>query len=395
MTKSGTTRILSHFGGKAMKKIVMVFLALALLTFPLVGGCNGDNGNGDVNGNGDGNGVVETFEFTYNNFFPPVNYHSILADEFCKEIEARTDGRVTITYYSSGTLAAAADTYDAVVEGIADIGMSCLAYTMGRFPACELVDLPHGYPNGWVATMVATDFYNEFAPAEFDDCHPLYFHAHGPGIVLTVDTPVYTLEDMPGLVLRSTGVGAAIAEALGATGYAAGQGDAYELMSKGTIDGSMTPMEPLLGWNQAEVVNYVTNCYEVGYTTDMFVVMNQDKWDELPSDIQDIFTEVSEEWAEKHAKLWTYYDKAAADYFLSFDGKEIIELSETEMARWVDAASVVKDTYMTDKAALGLPVDDYEAYINAQVAYWSALAPSLDDCVTWVETELAPLAPTE
>lgn len=379
-----------------MKKLFFVFLALALMALPLVGGCDGDDGNGgngDVNGNGEE--PEETFELTYNNFFPSTNYHSILADEFCKEIETRTDGRVTITYYPAGGLAAAADTYDAVVEGITDIGMSCLAYTMGRFPASELVDLPHGYPNGWVATKVATDFYNEFTPAEFDDCHPLYFHAHGPGILLTVDTPVYTLEDMAGLVLRSTGVGAAIAEALGATGYAAAQGDAYELMSKGTIDGSMTPMEPLLGWNQAEVVKYVTNCYDVAYTTDFFVVMNSDTWDSLPSDIQDIFDEVSEEWAEKHAKLWTYYDKAAADYFLTFEGREIIELDATEMARWVDAASVVKDTYMTEKGALGLPVDDYEAYLIERVSYWTALAPSLDECVTWVETEIKPLVPTE
>lgn len=364
-----------------MKKFLFVFLALTLLAFPLMGGCADEE--------------EETFDLTYNNFFPPTNYHSILADEFCKEIEERTDGRVTITYYPSGGLAAAADTYDAVVEGIADIGMSCLAYTMGRFPASELVDLPHGYPNGWVATKVATDFYNEFTPDEFDDCHPLYFHAHGPGIVLTVDTPVYTLEDMQGLVLRSTGVGAAIAEALGATGYAASQSDARELMSKGTIDGSMTPMEPLLGWSQAEVVKYVTNCYDVGYTTDFFVVMNLDKWNSLPGDIQDIFTEVSEEWAEKHAKLWTYYDKAAADYFLTFDGREIIELDAAEMARWVDAAAVVKDTYMTEKGADGLPVDDYEDYLNERVAYWTDRAPSLDECVTWVETEIKPLVPTE
>jgi TRAP-type C4-dicarboxylate transport system substrate-binding protein len=364
-----------------MKKFLFIFLALTLLAFPLVSGCAGEE--------------EETFELTYNNFFPPTNYHSILAEAFCDEIEERTDGRVTITYYPAGGLAAAADTYDAVVEGIADIGMSCLAYTMGRFPACELVDLPHGYPNGWVATQVANDFYNEFDPDEFDDCHPLYFHAHGPGIVLTVDTPVYTLEDMPGLVLRSTGVGAAIAEALGATGYAAGQGDAYELMSKGTIDGSMTPMEPLLGWNQAEVVNYVTNCYGVGYTTDMFVVMNIDKWNSLPGDIQDIFTDVSEEWAEKHAMLWSYYDIAAKEYFLSFDGKEVIELSADEMARWIDAAAVVKDTYMVEKAALGLSVDDFEDYLNERADYWADRAPSDDDYMDWFEDELEPLVPTE
>jgi len=282
-----------------------------------------------------------------------------------------------------------------VVEGICDIGMTCLAYTMGRFPACELVDIPHGYPTGWVATHVATDFYNHFNPVEFDDSHPLYFHAHGPGIVYSTEKPVRVLEDLEGLVLRSTGVGAAIAEALGATGYAASQGEAYELMTKGVIDGSMTPMEPLLGWNQAEVVKYVTNCYEIGYTTDFIVVMNLDKWNSLPSNIQKVFTEVSEEWAEKHAKLWTYYDKAAADYFVTFPDREIIELSADEMARWVDAAKVVKDTYMTEKAALGLPVDDYENYLNERVAHWSTQAPSEEECVAWVEAEIVPIAPAK
>lgn len=363
-----------------MKKLMVIFLALTLLAFPLVGGCNG---------------VEETFELTYNNFFPPTNYHSILADEFCKEIEARTDGRVTITYYPAGGLAAAADTYDAVVEGIADIGMSCLAYTMGRFPASELVDLPHGYPDGWVATHVATDFYNEFMPEELDDTHPLYFHAHGPGVIYTVETPVRVLEDLEGLVMRSTGVGNQLLEALGATGYGASQTEAYELMMKGTIDGSMTPFEPLKGWNQAEGVNYVTNCYEIGYTTDFFVVMNLDKWNELPSDIQDIFTEVSEEWTEKHAMCWAYYDIAAKEYFLTFEGKEIIELSADEMARWVDATAVVKDTYLTEKAALGLPVDDYEDYINERVEYWSGLAPAGSEYMSWFEDELEPLVPTE
>jgi TRAP-type C4-dicarboxylate transport system substrate-binding protein len=361
-----------------MNKLLLVFLMLALLVVPFSSGCPS---------------TPEKIELTYNNFFPPTHYHSILAEEFCKEIGKRTDGRVEITYYAGGGLAPAAETYDAVVEGICDIGMSCLAYTMGRFPASELVDIPHGYPNGWVASKVANDFYDNFKPEELSDTHVLYFHAHGPGVILTTNKPVRTLEDMEGLVLRSTGVGAAIAEALGATGYAAAQGEAYELMQKGTIDGSVTPPEVLKGWNQAEVVNYVTNCYGVGYTTDMFVVMNLDKWNSLPSDIQQVFTEVSQEWIEKHAKVWVYYDKVGKDYFLTFDGREWIELSSGEMARWVDAAAVVKDTYMAEKGAMGLSVEDYESYLNERVAYWSGQAPSEADCVAWVEAELKPLAP--
>jgi TRAP-type C4-dicarboxylate transport system substrate-binding protein len=365
-----------------MKKLLLILLALALLAVPLSSGCPAPT-------------PTEVIELTYNNFFPPWHFHSVLADQFCEEIEARTDGWVRITYYSGGGLAPAPETYDAVVEGICDIGMSCLAYTMGRFPACELVDLPHGYPNGWTATKVANDFYEKFKPAELADAHPLYFHAHGPGVIFTTEKPVRTLEDMKGLVLRSTGNGAKIAEALGATGYAASQGEAYELMSKGVIDGSVTPPEVLKGWKQAEVVKYITMCTDVGYTTDMFVVMNKAKWESLPDQYKRIFTEVSEEWTEKHGMVWDYYDKVAIDYFLTFEGREVIELPPDEMARWVDAAMVVKDTYMTEKTALGLPVDDYEEYLLKQAAYWAGKAPSAEECVTWVEAEVEPFAPAK
>lgn len=360
-----------------MKKLAFALIAVTLVAFPFLGGCGDD-------------APAETIELTYSNFFPPSHLHSVLVDQFCQEIEKRTEGGVKITHYAGGSLTPAAQVYDGVVQGISDIGMSVLAYTMGRFPATELVDLPHGYPSGWVASRAANDFYEEFKPDEFSDVHVLYFHAHGPGIILTTSKPVRTLEDMKGLVLRSTGVGANIATALGATGYAASQGEAYELMSKGVIDGSVTPPEVLKGWNQAEIVKYLTTCYEVGYTADMFVVMNQASWDKLGDKYQKIFNDVCEEWIDKHARVWSYYDQVAIDYFLSFEGREIIELDDTETARWVDAASVVKDSYMTDKGALGLPVEDYEDYIIDRVAYWSDRAPSAQECVDWVEANVEP-----
>jgi TRAP-type C4-dicarboxylate transport system substrate-binding protein len=365
---------------KLMKKEPLVIvLALMLTALPLFGACAAP--------------APEVTELSYSNFFPPTHFHSILAEEWINEIEARTNGQVEITYYPGGSLTPAPKIYDGVVEGISDIGMSVLAYTMGRFPATQLVDLPHAYPNGWVATKVANDFYQEFKPVAFDDVHGLYFHAHGPGVIFTTKKPVRQLEDLRGLVLRSTGVGAKIAEALGAEGYGASQGEAYELMSKGTIDGSVTPREVLKGWKQAEVVKYVTGCYDVGYTANMFVVMNKDKWNALPEDVKTIITEVSQEWIEKHGMVWDYYDKVGIDYFLTFEGRELIELSPEEMARWVEAAKVVKDEYMEEKAALGLPVADYEAYLNERVSYWSDRSPTAAESVAWVKAELEPLVP--
>ena len=90
--------------------------------------------------------------------------------------------------------------------------------------------------------------------------------------------------------------------------YAAPQNEAYELMSKGVIDGSIAPREVLLGWKQAEVVKYVTKCFSIGSFTGMYLVMNNDKWNELPPDIQQIFTDVSAEYVEYWAKVASAYD---------------------------------------------------------------------------------------
>ncbi|MFW6150297.1 MAG: TRAP transporter substrate-binding protein [Chloroflexota bacterium] len=355
-------------------KTWLIVLGLALLAMVLIASC--------------APAQAETIKLSYSNFFPPTHLHSILAERFCQEVNQRTDAVIEVTYYPGGSLTPAAEVYDGVVSGVSDIGMSCCAYTMGRFPASQLVDMPHGYPNGWVATRVANDFYQEFQPDEFDDVHVLYFHAHGPGVLFTTENPVRKLEDLQGLVIRSTGVGAKIIKALGGEGYGASQGEAYELMSKGTIDGSFTPREVLKGWNQAEVVRYVTGCYDVGNTTNMFVVMNKDVWDALPAAVQEAFTDVSQEWIEKHGNVWTYYDRVGIEFFHSFEGRELIELSGSEMARWVEAVDPLIQSYIEEKSAMGLPAAEFEDYLESRTEYWSTRAPSEESCVEYVEAEL-------
>lgn len=331
---------------------------------------------------------AKVYKMTYSNFFPPTHLNSKLAELWIQEVNKRTGGAVQIDYFPGGSLTAANKVYDGVVSGISTIGMSVISYTPGRFPAAELVELPHGYPSGYVATMVANDFYNQFKPEEFKDVHVLYFHAHGPGIVFTTKKPVRKLEDLKGLVIRSTGVGAKIATALGATGYAAAQNEAYELMSKGVIDGSLSPREVLQGWKQAEVVKYVTGCYDIGYTANMFVVMNKAQWDALPPDIQKVITDVSQEWIEKHAMVWTYYDKSAMDYFRTFPDREIIDLPPDEMARWVEKIKPLVEQAVADLNAKGLPGDTYENFLKERVKYWAGRALTPEECQTWVKAYL-------
>ena len=101
-------------------------------------------------------------KLNYSIFFPAPHNNSILAKAWSDEIEKRTNGKVQVTMFYGGTLTPADKCYDGVVKGISDIGMSVFAYTRGRFPMIEVLDLPMGYPNGRVATRVANEFYKKF-----------------------------------------------------------------------------------------------------------------------------------------------------------------------------------------------------------------------------------------
>jgi TRAP-type C4-dicarboxylate transport system substrate-binding protein len=299
----------------------------------------------------------KTIVLTYANFFPPTHVQSQLAEAWIKEIEKRTHGQVKINYFPGGALLKGGQIYDGVLKGIVDIGMSCFAYTRGRFPSMEALDLPLGYPSGMVATLVANAFYRQFHPKELNEVKVLYLHAHGPGLLHT-KKPVYRLEDLKGRKIRCTGFSAKLVKALGAVPVAMSQGQAYEALQRGVVEGTFTPMETLKGWRQAEVIKYTIDCKAVGYTTAMYVIMNKQKWESLPADIKKVFTEVSQEWIVKHGQAWDKSDAEGRAFTLSL-GNKIIDLSPSETKRWVERAQLVIADYVKEMKAKGLPGEEY------------------------------------
>lgn len=295
---------------------------------------------------------AKPIQLTYSIFFPATHAQCQAGVEWAQEVEKRSNGQVQITVYPGGTLTQANQCYDGVVNGISDIGMSVFAYTRGRFPVMEAVDLPLGYPNGLTATRTVNAFYEKFRPAELSDVKVLYLHAHGPGLLHT-RTPVKSLEDLKAMKIRSTGLSAKVVEALGAVPVAMPQGATYESLQKGVVEGTFGPIEVLKGWRQAEVIKATTDCYAVGYTTAMFVVMNPQKWAQLPPDVQEVMTAVSREWVDVHGKSWDSADAAGREFTLSL-GNTIIPLEEAESARWTQAVAPIIAEYAASADQKGL-----------------------------------------
>ncbi len=292
-------------------------------------------------------------KLNYSIFFPAPHKNAVLATEWAREIEKRTNGKVQITVFPAGTLTPADKCYDGVVKGISDIGFSVLAYTRGKFPLSEVSDLPLGIRSGYVATKVINDYYKKFKPAEFNEVKVMYLHGHGPGILHT-KKPVYRLEDLKGMKIRCTGMAAKIITALGGTPVAMPMGDTYDALSRGVVDGSMAPQESLQGWKWGEVVKCSTENYGSSYSTGMFVVMNKNKWNALPPDVQKIIEKVNEEWIDKQGRVWDEIDKAGRDFTLK-SGNKMIQLAKEEDLKWSRAVRPILDEYVKNMKQKGLP----------------------------------------
>jgi TRAP-type C4-dicarboxylate transport system substrate-binding protein len=298
---------------------------------------------------------TEPVKLNYAMHFVSTHKQYGVGEAWAKEVEKRTNGRVKVAMFPGGTLTPSPQNYDGVVKGISDIGLSWFAYTRGKFPMMEVLDLPLGYKSGLAATRLANEFYRKFKPKELDEVQVMYLGGHGPGILHTVSRPVRKLEDVKGLKIRSTGTSAKIAKALGGTPVALPIGDAYDALKRGVVDSMLVSLEAMEQWKLGEVLRYSIGNYEAAYTTVHFVVMNKEKWTTLPPDVQKIIEAINEEWIGKTGIVWDEVDISARKFIVEKLGNEFIELPEEEQHRWANAVRPLLDEWVESVESKGLP----------------------------------------
>jgi len=326
----------------------LVFLVLVMMLMVAFTGCSSTSAPGEQ-------GKTETIELKLAHFFPATHpAETELVQPWAKAIEEATNGQVKITSYPGQTLLKADATYDGVVNGVADIGLSCFAYTRGRFPVLEAFELPGiTYKNSKVAGKVAWEGIKQLNPQEVQDTKLMMVLTTGPGDLFT-KVPVRNLDDLQGLSIRATGLSAKTLEALGATPVAMPQSEGYEALSKGVVQGNLGPVEVLKGWKNAEVTDYVTRTPFL-YNTLFFITMNLDRWNSLSPDVQKAIEQVNEEYFEKVAMgLWDKQNEEALKWAVEEKGIEVITLPEEEARRWISLVKPIQDEFVAKMNEQGL-----------------------------------------
>ncbi len=316
--------------------------------------------------------AADTIKLKFANYFPPTHMNSVMMGKYCDELNKKLSGKVELTQYAGSTLLSADKMAAGVASGIADIGLSNCSYTRGRFPVMEIMELPLGFPSAWVAAHVANDFHSKFKPKDFDQYHVLMLSSSPINVIQTLKKPVKTLEDVKGLKLRGTGRLGDIVKALGATPIPVSTPELYDSLKRGVIEGALLPMETLKGFKTGEVQKYVTASWKIGSTYAFYVVMNKNKWNGLPADVQKTITDFSNEFTERWAVEWNNIDIEGMDYFQK-QGGQVIPLTAAESAKWVKASQPVVEDFKKDLTSKGFSaaeIDSWLKYIDERIDYW-------------------------
>ena len=298
----------------------------------------------------------KVLKLRYASYFPPTHPMSKLEEEWGKEVEKRTDGRIKITFFPGNTLTPPMQTYESVVKGIADIGHAMQAWSPGRFPLTEVVTLPMGITSGYQATKMSNEYYKKFRPKEFDDTKVMYFHAIGPGL-LHLKKSASSLDDIKGLRIRVNTDQHGIAKAVGVTPVDLPITETYDALSKGLVDGIPLPMDVLKGWRFGELVKTTLEISALGYTAPHYVVMNKEKWNSISAADQQTIEKINDEWVEKHGKLWNELDKEAREFGIQ-KGVKMVKVSSADEARVAQGMKPLLAEYVQAKKAKGLPADE-------------------------------------
>lgn len=293
------------------------------------------------------------YTLKYSTFSNPGMKSYAKLEQYCKEVEKRTSGRVKLQLYPGSTLAPAQFTYNAVLDGVTDVGHLVFSYSRGTFPLTEILDMPLGSRSGSLSTHLMNAWYRKFQPMELAELKVLFLTGLGPNIIHS-KKPVNKLSDLKGMKIRTTGLGEKIVSALGGVPVGMAMPETYGAIQRGVTDGVLAPMESLYNWKFAEVVKYATPLYGANSSPCLAMVMSKKKWDSLPADIRQVWDKFNEEWIGTIARMYDEQD-AEGEAFAKKKGVKVLALSKEDQAKCAAAVKPILDDYVKRMKAKGLP----------------------------------------
>jgi TRAP-type C4-dicarboxylate transport system substrate-binding protein len=253
-----------------------------------------------------------------------------------KEIEKRTNGRVKFEFYWAAALLKAGDELKGTGAGIADASIDVPAYHPSDTPLGTIGELGFMTTKVDAVARAMNDLIKENASFkeqyEKHNVKIISFVPFPPNILGSTSS-IKTMEDLKGKKVRALGMVSEAMAKLGATPVGVPVPELFESLSRGVVDGfTGFPLNAVKGFKLHEAAKYYLDFGYGNYLTEVIIV-NKNKFDSLPADIQKIINEVSAQTINIYVDL---YGKEEGRYVapLKESGCNFYTLPSAEVDRW-------------------------------------------------------------
>jgi len=279
--------------------------------------------------------------------------------DFCKKVEARTNGEVKFDIFHSKQLFGGKEEFAAVGRGEIDVGIPHDIYHTGEVPELGITSLPFLFENVDQAMyMLRAGLKEKVRPIleKKNNCVILGWVVFDP-YNLYSRKPITSMEDIKGKVWAVSGTTAAKAiELMGGSPTMMSSSELYLALQTKTIDGCVRPLITGVGRKLFEVADYWTQI-NLSPWGDILIV-NKDKWDKLSPDAQKIMRQAGREWEDQSFLSAKEYVQTAVKK-LKDGGMNISALSSDEIAKIQKAVAPLYKWWIEEEVPNGQEYLDF------------------------------------
>lgn len=213
-------------------------------------------------------------------------------ENFARRVEEMSNGRLSIRVYGAGEVVPPFEVFDAVSQGVAEMGHGASYYWKGKIPSAVFYTaVPFGMTaqemNGWLHYGGGLELWRElYAPF---GVRPFAGGSTGVQMAGWFNRELKSAEDLKGLKMRIPGLAGEVFTASGGTSVRLAGGEIYTSMQTGVIDAVewVGPYnDRTLGLMEVAEYYYYPGWHEPGAMLEFTV--NQEAFDRLPADLQAI-----------------------------------------------------------------------------------------------------------
>jgi C4-dicarboxylate-binding protein DctP len=258
--------------------------------------------------------------------------------EISKKIEEESGGRIKLEHYPASQLGGEREILEGIYLGSIDMGVISTGPIAGFFPDIAVTAMPYLLSDREIAWKVYDGKFGQDLAKKMEEetgIRVFGWAENGLRTFSNTKKPVHTPADMKGLIIRTmeNETHMSMVNEIGASAVAIPFNELYTALQQGTVDGQENGIALTYAMGFHEVLKYITLDNHVYDPYGVF--MNQDVWNSLPADIQEIMNKAMKEFIDLE-RQYNGRDMEKYTQAMKDKGIEFIELTAEEHQQFVD-----------------------------------------------------------